>query len=64
MKSLSALTQKIREWNSMGLSLLPSLEIAVIHGSVYDKEVTNFLDVFGPMELLYDEKVNIVKIEV
>lgn len=40
----------------MGLSMLPTLEFAIIHSSNYDKDVFEFLKAFGQMELLYDEK--------
>jgi hypothetical protein len=45
----------------MGFSMLPTLEFAIIHSSIYDKEVVDFLQAFGPMELLYDEKTEHIK---
>jgi len=46
MKGLSQLTEKIREWNFMGLSLLQSLEVAIIHSTQYNSEVIEILSAF------------------
>jgi hypothetical protein len=45
----------------MGFSMLPTLEFAIVHSTIYDKEVVDFLEALGPMELLYDEKAERIK---
>lgn len=59
MKGLSQLTEKIREWNFMGLSLLQSLEVAIIHSTQYNSEVIEILLAFKCHDLLYNEVIDI-----
>ena len=58
MKGLSQLTEKIREWNFMGLGMLPTLQLAIIHKSKFNKEIIEVLKALECQDLLYNESMD------
>lgn len=58
MKGLSQLTENIRDWNQMGLALLPTLEVAIVHSVKFTVEVIEILKTFGCHDLLYSEDIS------